>query len=176
VATVTGDYYTGTYSDAFTVFDPSLGFATGGGSFVLGGEKVNFGFTMKYAKNGGDMKGNFIAVRHHADGTVSRLKSNALGDLALGEDASVPMGWATFNGKATYTKWDATAGGYVTVGNQSFAVYAEDRDNPGTGIDRLWLGGPGTMGMAGTAPMAKTNTTALTGGGVAVPHRAGGKK
>lgn len=179
VATVMGDYYTGTYSDAFTVFDPSLGFATGGGSFVLGGDKVNFGFTMKYGKNGGDMKGNFIAVRHHGDGTVSRLKSNALGELALGEDATVPMGWATFNGKATYTKWDATAGAYVTLGNQSFAVYAEDRDNPGTGIDRIWLGAPGTLAMPGTLATAKANTAVLTGGGIAVPHKAaggGGKK
>ena len=171
VATVTGDYYAGTYSDAFTVYDPSLGFATGGGTFVLDGDQVNFGFTMKYAKNGTDLKGNFIAARHHADGTVSRLKSNALGGLALGEDAAVPMGWATFNGKATYTTWDATAGAYVTVGNQSFAVYAEDRNDPGTGVDQLWLGGPGTLAMFGTAATATSNTTALTGGGVAVPHR-----
>jgi hypothetical protein len=179
VATVTGDYYTGTYADAFTVFDPSLGFATGGGSFVLGGDKVNFGFTMNYGKNGANIKGNFIAVRHHPDGTVSRLKANALGGLAIGEDANVPMGWASFNGKASYTTWDATANGgagaYVTLGNQSFIVYAEDRNNPGTGIDRIWLGAPGTLAMAGTLATAKTNTAALTGGGIGVPHKAGKK-
>ena len=172
VATVTGDYFAGTLSDAFTVFDPSLGFATGGGSFVLNGDKVNFGFTMKYGKNGSNLQGNFIAVRHHADGTVSRLKSNALGGLALGEDATVPLGWATFNGKATYTTWNATAGAYVIVGNQSFAVYAEDRSDPGSGIDRIWLGAPGDLAMSGTAATATSNTTELTGGGIAVPHRA----
>ena len=125
------------------------------------------------------MKGSFIAVRHHTDGTVSRLKSNALGTLALGEDPTVPLGWASFNGKATYVTWDATAGAYVTVGNQGFAVYAEDRDNPGTGIDRIWLGAPGTLAMTGTLATAKTNTATLTGGGIAVPHKAagsGGKK
>jgi hypothetical protein len=175
-ATVTGDYYTGTYADAFTVYDPSLGFATGGGSFVFGGDKVNFGFTMKYAKNGTNLQGNFIAVRHYPDGTVSRLKSNALGGLALGEDPTVPLGWASFNGKATYVKWDAAAGTYVTVGNQSVAVYAEDRNNPGTGIDRIWLGGPGTLAMPGTVATAKNNTAQLTGGGIAAPHRAGGKQ
>ena len=170
VATVTGDYYAGTYSDAFTVFDPSLGFATGGGTFLLAGDKVNFGFTMKYGKNGSNLQGNLIAVRHRTDGTVSRLKSNALGDMALGENATVPMGWATFNGKATYTTWDATAGAYVTVGNQSFSVYAEDRNDPGTGIDRIWLGAPGALAMPGTASTATSNTAALTGGGVAVSH------
>ena len=174
-ATVTGDYYTGALTDAFTVYDPSLGFATGGGTFVLGGEKVNFGFTMKYGNNGSNLKGNLIAVRHHADGTVSRLKSNALGDLVLGEDASVPMGWASFTGKASYTAWDATAGAYVTVGNQSFTVYAEDRDNPGPGPDKIWLGAPGKLAMPGTPATAKTNAAVLTGGGIAVPHKAGKK-
>jgi alpha-tubulin suppressor-like RCC1 family protein len=179
VTTVTGNYYTGSYSDAFTVYDPSLGFATGGGSFVLGGDKVNFGFTMKYNKGGSNLQGNLIAVRHHPDGTVSRLKSNALGGLALGEDVTVPMGWASFTGKANYTTWDAAANGgagaYVTVGNQSFAVYAEDRDNPGTGPDKVWLGAVGNLAMDGTLATAKTKTAALTGGGIAVPHK-GGKK
>jgi hypothetical protein len=90
--------------------------------------------------------------------------------------SAVPLGWASFNGKAAYVKWDAAAGTYVTVGNQSFAVYAEDRNNPGTGIDRIWLGGPGTLAMPGTVATAKNNTAQLTGGGIAARHRAGGKQ
>lgn len=174
-ATVNGDYFTSEYADAFTVFDPSLGFASGGGSFLLDGDKVNFGFTMKYNKGGTNLQGNLIVVRHYPDGTVSRLKSNALAGLALGADASIPMGWTSFTGKASYTKWDATAGVYVTAGNQSFVVYAEDRNNPGTGIDQIWLGAPGTLAMPGTLATAKSNMAELTSGGIAVPHKAGKK-
>jgi len=175
-ATVSGNYYTGTLADAFTVFDPSLGFATGGGRITIGGESVNVGFTMKYGKNGSSPKGTFIAVRHRADGTVSRLKSNALEGLALGEDPAVPMGWASFSGKATYTTWDVVTASYITVGNQSFAVYAEDRDNPGTGVDQIWLTGPGVFAMPGTLSTAKNNTTDVTNGAISAPHRAGGGK
>jgi alpha-tubulin suppressor-like RCC1 family protein len=174
-ASVTGAYYTGAETDAFTVYDPSLGFATGGGIFRLGGDRVNFGFTMQYKKNGRGAQGNFIAVRHHADGTTSRLKSNALGNLALGTDANVPMGWASFDGKATYTTWDASAGEYVTVGNQQFTVYAEDRNDPGSGTDRIWLAGSGSLTMPGTPSQAQSNAASLTGGNIAIPHKADGK-
>ena len=58
----------------------------------------------------------------------------------------------------------------MTDGNQSFTVYAEDRNDPGTGIDRIWLGAPGALAMPGTASTAASNTAALTGGGVAVSH------
>ena len=176
-ASVTGPYYTGTGADAFTVYDPSLGFVTGGGTFMLGGDKVNFGFTMKYNKKATSLSGNLIVLRHHSDGTVSRLKSNALGSLALGSDDNVAMGWASFDGKATYTTWDAGAGDYATVGNQSFTIYAEDRNNPGSGIDRIWVGGPGLLKMTGALSAAGTNAAALTGGDVSAPHgsKGGGK-
>jgi len=169
---VTGDYYTGEYGDAFTVYDPSLGFATGGGHFKLDGDKVSFGFTMKYNKKGTNIQGSFIAVRHHPDGTTSRLKSNALGGLAI-LDAS-GCGVATFNGKATYTTWDPTAdggaGAYVTMGNNTFAVRADDCDDPGTGTDEIWIGGPGNLAMPSPA---SANLAPLSGGNISVPHRPG---
>jgi hypothetical protein len=168
-ATVTGNFYAGSDADAFTVYDPSLGFATGGGTFVLGGNKVNFGFTMKYNKGGTNLQGTFIAVRHHADGTSARMKANSLGGLAL--QSSGGCGIATFNGKATYTYWDPSAnsgaGGYVTTGNNGFTVYAQDCNNPGTGPDSVWIGGPGEFAMP--AP-AGTNKQTLTGGNISVPH------
>jgi hypothetical protein len=46
-------------------------------------------------------------VSHHADGTTSRLKGNALGRLTPGKDASGSFGWASFDGRATYTTLDA---------------------------------------------------------------------
>ena len=170
VVTVTGDYYTGTYTDAFTVYDPSLGFATGGGRFVHDGDDTTFGFVMTYTKKGTNLKGNLIVVRHHDDGTVSRLKSNSLGGLAIFTSGS--CGTATFNGKATYTTWDPTANGglgaYVTTGNNPFAVRADDCNNPGTGNDAIWVGGPGHIGMMSPA---SSNLATLTGGNIAVPHK-----
>jgi hypothetical protein len=173
VATVTGNHYRGGYTDAFTVYDPSLGFATGGGTFLVGGERVNFGFTTRYNRSGNNLQGNFIAVRHHADGTTSRLKSNGLGSLALGEDPTGPFGWVSFDGRATYTTWDAVAQDYVTVGNQRFDVYAEDRDRAGGGTDRIWLGGPGALKMPGTRATARSNAAALAGGNISVPQGGG---
>ena len=111
--TVNGDgYYTATGQGAFTVYDPSLGHTTGGGWFYwpgsddpetgYPGDRTNFGYTMKYGRNGKTLKGNLLMIRHLRDGTMYRLKSNALDALALGEDPTVPMGWASFSGKATY--------------------------------------------------------------------------
>ena len=165
-AAVTGNYYTGGDTDAFTVFDPSLGFATGGGKFMLDGDRVNFGFTMKYNKSGANLQGNLIAVRHHGDGTISRIKSNSLGGLAV-QDVS-GCGIAQFTGKATYTTWDANTLSYVNSGNNSFTVYAKDCNNPGTGVDSFWMDAPGDLDMPNTA---EANKATLTGGNIAVPHK-----
>ena len=172
-ATVAGNYYAGSSLDEFTVYDPSLGFATGGGKFFQG-DRVNFGFVMKYNKSGSSLKGSFVAVRHHPDGTVSRIKSNALGNLALQNLNS--CGVANFDGKATYTTWDRTAnsgaGGYVNSGGNSFRVQANDCNEPGTGADSIWIGGPGDFNMGGL-PTGSMQT--LTGGNIVVPHTLGKK-
>ena len=158
-------YYAGSDTDAFTVFDPSLGFATGGGTYTLGGDKLNFGFTMKYTKNGTNLQGNLIAVRHHPDGTVSRIKSNSLGALAITDVAG--CGIAQFNGKATYMTWSSSINDYVNTGNNNFVVYAKDCNNPGTGVDWIWLDGPGNLDMPGNGE----NAVQLNGGNIAVPHK-----
>ena len=153
-------------TDAFTVFDPSLGFATGGGTFNLDGDRVNFGFTMKYTKSGTNLQGNLIAVRHHPDGTVSRIKSNSLGGLALSEASG--CGIAQFNGKATYSTWNSSINDYVNTGNNTFYVYGKDCNNPGTGLDYIWIDGPGNLDMPGNGETGKQQ---LTGGNIAVPHK-----
>jgi hypothetical protein len=161
-AALTDNYFSGSGVDAFTVYDPSLGFATGGGTILLGGDKVNFGLVMKYNKSGTSLQGSLLAIRHLPDGTISKLKSNSLGALALTDNG---CGVASFNGKATYTYWDGVQ--YVTTGNNSFTVYAEDCNNPGSGIDSFWLSGPGTLNIPGPV---STNKKGLTGGNIAVPH------
>ena len=180
--TVNGDgYYTATGQGAFTVYDPSLGHTTGGGWFYwpgsddpetgYPGDRTNFGYTMKYGRNGKTLKGNLLMIRHLRDGTMYRLKSNALDALALGEDPTVPMGWASFSGKATYldpTMTDAE-------GNHSFLVYVEDLDEPGTGTDRFWIKvndkNRDVIAESSFDETAAANATTISGGNIVAPHR-----
>jgi hypothetical protein len=165
----TAGYFRVTVSDVVTVYDPSLGFATGGGWFWWPGttDKTNFGFTMKYNKKGTNLQGSLLMIRHTADGNF-RIKSNALFGLAVGDGDG--MGWASFSGKATYKEplWlDAE-------GNHEFTVYVEDRG--ADGIDQIWIQLTdkdrvliGEMSM--TAP-GDGNTVPIEGGNIVVPHLA----
>ena len=177
--TIDGSYYTGSAEDVVTVFDPSLGFASGGGWFYWPGtmDKTNYGFTMKYGKNGRNVKGNMLVIRHLADGTNHRFKSNALGGLAVGEGGSPSFGWASFTGKGTYR----APGWEDAIGNHEFTVYVEDHGEPGADADRIWvevldksdLVVPGLS----IAPPATDNAEVIDGGNIVVPHaNSGGKK
>ncbi len=144
---VEGGFYHGHGEDVLVVYDPGLGFTTGGGWFYWPGtedpdngylgDKTNFGFTMKYNKNGENIKGSLLLISHLPDGTIYRIKSNALYGLALGEMVvnGENIGWASFSGKATYKEPDWLE----PVGNHEFIVYIEDRNEPGTGDDRIWI-------------------------------------
>jgi len=174
--TINGNYYTGSYDDdVLVVYDPSLGFTTGGGhilwpSGLCAGNKANFGYTMKYNKNGTNAQGSLLVICHMPDGTTYRIKSNALGGLSLGDNPSVPMGWASFTGKATYVQpgWSDPAGNY------SFIVYVEDRNEPGTGPDKFWFEVKDPSGAIVPAfsmsPDAASNAQATAGGNIVVPH------
>src|SRR5688500_17526208 len=176
-ATLTSTYYQATqYEDVVTVYDPVAGFVTGGGSFRIGGDLVRFGINLKYKSNAKGSstvtQGSVFAVRHHANGRKSRFESNSLNSaVAVGEDLTVPMGWAVVSGKSTYATWDAATKSDVTLGGQAFTVYVEDRGEPGAGVDRVWMGGPGVLALPGTLSTAKASAVTLTGGNVAVPHK-----
>jgi hypothetical protein len=180
VVSVGGNYYTGGAEDALTVFDPSLGFTTGGGWFYwpgsddtasgYPGDKTNFGYTMKYGKNGKNVKGNLLLIRHLADGQKYRIKSNALSGLAIGENAEVPYGWASFSGKSTYLE----PGMPDPEGNHGFTAYVEDHNEPGSGPDRFWIttrakDGSVIPAMSLSEP-APENTVAIDGGNIVAPH------
>ena len=177
-ATLTSAYYQATqYEDVVTVYDPVAGFVTGGGTFRIDGDLVRFGINLKYKSNAKGSstvtQGSVFAVRHHANGRKSRFESNSINSaVAIGEDLTVPMGWAVLAGKSTYTTWDAATSSEVTLGGQPFTVYVEDRGEPGAGVDRVWMGGPGVLALPGTLATAKTSGVTLTGGNVAVPHKA----
>jgi len=168
-ASVTGNTYVGVGYDVFTVDDPSPGFATGGGWFYWPGtgDKTNFGFTTKYHKSGNNLQGSLLVIRHHQDGTISRIKGNAPEELKLRNAGGCSI--ATFSGKATYKTWDAALRAYVNSGGNAFSVYAEDCNNPGSGVDSFWVRSVGNLALPMPAP---SNKVQIGGGNIAVAHAA----
>jgi hypothetical protein len=144
---IDGGYYASSGENVLVVYDPSLGFTTGGGSFYWSGtadpetdypgEKTNFGYTIEYNKRGRNVKGSLLLIRHLENGTIYQVKSNALYGLSLGVDVveSETFGWGSFSGKASYFE----PGWFEAVGNYEFLVYIEDRNEPGNGVDRFWI-------------------------------------
>ena len=128
---------------------------------------------MKYNKKGTKVRGSLLLIRHLADGSKYRIKSNALYGLSVGEaNDGEPFGWASFSGKCTYLE----PGWAEPVGAHEFITYVEDRGEPGKDVDRIWLrtldrGGNGTdLSMDQPAP---SNAVTISGGNIVVPHTNG---
>jgi hypothetical protein len=175
--TVSGDYYAGSEIQAFTVYDPSLGFTTGGGWFYWPGtdDKTNFSYTVSFGKDGRSVMGNVLLVRHLSDGTLYRLKSDDLEGLAVGETGA--FSWAAFRGTATYLE----PGMRNAVGELTFTAYVEDRGEPGAGIDRFSIETRDNSGNVLPSLTIGTDVAgdavSIDGGNIAVPHtNKGGKK
>lgn len=173
LVTVGDGYYTGFGEDVLVVYDPSLGFTTGGGWFYWPDtdEKTNFGFTMRYNKKGWRVQGSLLLIRHLADGTIYRIKSNALYGLSLGESEDPAFGWASFSGKVTYREpsWPEPEGNY------RFVTYVEDWNEPGRGYDQFWIkvydkDNNMVLDMSMGSP-AHENGATLDGGNIVVPHK-----
>jgi hypothetical protein len=169
-------YYRVGSEDVLVVYDPSLGFTTGGGWFYWPGtdDKTNFGYTMRYNKKGARVRGSLLLIRHTDEG-IYRVKSNALLGLALGSAGDPSYGWASFSGKATYREptWPDP------IGNFEFVVYVEDRthlDAP----DRFWIevrdrDTVRDPDLSLVAP-AGANAVDLEGGNLVVPHKSKGRR
>jgi hypothetical protein len=165
-----GVYYRGSAEDVLTIFDPSLGFTTGGGFFYWPGtqQRTNFGYTMKYNKKGTNVQGSLLTIRHFGDGMVARLKSNAIEGLAIGEGLGID--WASFSGKATFKAhaWPEP------IGNFQFLAYVEDHGEPGAGSDRFWIQvtkdglSEAELSLPDDAPVSAET---IVGGNVVVPHQ-----
>jgi VCBS repeat-containing protein len=161
---VTGGYYTGIGEDVLTVYDPNAGFATGGGWFAWPetGDRTNFGFTMKYNKKGTSIQGTLLMIRHLPDGSIYRVKSNALYGLTVGtatDDGEI-FGWASFSGKSTYLE----PGWLQSIGNQEFVVGVTDRNEPGTGVDTF------EIRMLDHPALSLADPEEILGGNIVVPH------
>jgi hypothetical protein len=183
VELVDNQYYTAAVEDgALTVTDPGTGFTTGGG-WILDpntNAKSNFGFTVKFLKNG-SIQGSSLfiyrtSVNLYALGMTTApnelrdynyiIKSNSMDGLK--QLCSTTTGtepcWATFTGKSNVRAVDRKTGISYTLGadiignQQSFQVDVTDNGEPGassaTNPDRyairIWTSS-GTYYQVGTA-------------------------
>jgi hypothetical protein len=152
-------FYSGFDEGVLVIFDPSLGFVTGGGWFYwpgtcdeieegvcdpngYAGDKTNFGFNMKYNKPRKNVQGQILLMRHTAiDDENYKVKSNNLTNDGLaigdGEDADGAYGWAAFSGKSNFRP-----PGEDSAGNHPFLVYIEDHGEQGCNqdpVDEFWI-------------------------------------
>ena len=116
------------------------------------------------AKN---LKGSLLIIRHLPDGTFYQIKGNNLDSLALGSDDT--YGWATLTGKGTYA-----APNLEPIGNHEFVLYIEDRNEPGNGVDMIWLQvldqqDDVIVDMSMDEP-AEVNRVEIEEGNIVVPH------
>lgn len=144
-----GNFYKGSGSTVLAVYDPSLGGVTGGGTIWRNGVMANFGFNIRYLKNG-QAQGHLLYVEHRAGGLV-KLKSNSMGTVSIAGDTAVILGKATLN----------------DVGNHSFRATVVDKGEPGTSDQ---------FGLQVTAPSGAQvadmwfNPITLGGGNIQVPQ------
>jgi hypothetical protein len=149
---VVNGYYDAPVEDlAITVVNPGTGFTTGGGWIrePALGSKSNFGFTVKYLKNGG-VQGNslYIYRKTVAVNTVANpsggflpageynwiIKSNVMAGLTQSCTTTSPVVCkATFTGKSNITAVNRTTGlAYSLGGNYQFQVDVTDNSEPGS--------------------------------------------
>ena len=149
---VGGNNYAGSGAAVLAVFDPSLGFVTGGGTIVNNGVHATFGFNVKYKKSGAP-QGELLYIECRPTGSV-RLKSTSMQSLSIVGNTAVFIGKATLN----------------DVGNHTFRVTIIDNGEPG-GNDQFGLRvtAPGGAIIPGLTFDPKT----LSGGNIQVPHLSG---
>jgi hypothetical protein len=147
-----GNYYLGSAGSILTVYDPTLGFTTGGGTIMHDGIPASFGFSVKYLKNG-QTQGSLLYIEHRSSGDV-KLKSNAMQSLAIVSNIGVILGKATLG----------------AVGNYGFMATVLDAGEPGTADQ---------FGLQVTAPDEQIvpdltfSMETLTGGNIQVPKLSG---
>ena len=120
------------------------------------------------------MKGSLLLISHLPDGSIYRIKSNAIYGLALGETdyTGENIGWASFSGKSTYLE----PGWLEPIGNHEFIIYIEDQNEPGSGSDQIWFQTLDkdriTIDALSMPEPAMSNTRSIEGGNIVVPHNA----
>lgn len=181
-AVIGGNYFVGSGVGAMVVYDPSLGFITGGGWFDTAYGRINFGFNAKYLRSG-QAQGSLLVILRRPEGNYI-LKSNSLGTLTVTKSSD---GWyyATLQGKATYqvpTSTGLLACGAYKCGNYSFTMYVEDLKEPGAGMDRFWIqvtppaGGTAVQTGLSMPTTPSVNAKVIQGGNIQIPQPQGSTK
>ncbi len=119
-ATINGNFYQGSGSTVLTVYDTSLGFATGGGHLIHNGNRATINVNFKFHKNG-NLQGSLEYVERTPGGDVV-VESTAVGSMAIVGNEAMTSGTATVNG----------------VGDHSFIARIIDNGEPGKS-DKLGL-------------------------------------
>lgn len=198
-------YYYGSDEGVLVIYDPSLGFVTGGGWFywpgsceeiVEGvcdeagypGDKTNFGFNIKYNKGKKNKpQGSLLLMRHTITDENYKVKSNALEGLSIGDgtDTDGDYGWAALVGKSTFRE-----PGLDTEGNYPFLMYIEDHGEQGCNqdpTDEFWIRVEDKDGIVvlevngpGSDPAGPDAATdgedePIECGNIIVPHKPGGE-
>jgi hypothetical protein len=144
-------YYTQNSSEddqIITVSKPLADFVTGGGYLVLQtsagakagnvGSRSNFGFSVKYNKNGTNLQGNINAIvrRTESDGRLHtyQIKGNSMTSLAINTATTTthPYPTAVFDGKASIQDITNPLAAVSVDGGASLNVTMTDRGEPGT--------------------------------------------
>ncbi len=150
--TINGNFYQGSGGTVFAVYDPSLGFVTGGGQLIHNGVPASIAFNIKYQKNG-NAQGSLMFIEHRPNGDVE-VTSNLLGSLSIVGGEAVATGKATING----------------LGNYNFISRIIDNGEPGIN-DQF---GMRVTDSAGNVLIDLTfNPITLSGGNFQVPHQTG---
>ncbi len=171
--TITGNYYTGTGAAVVQITDPNAGFTTGGGWYWYDetnfpGEKVNFGFMAKTTTNNKKtvFQGSLLVIRHKADGSVVKVKSNVFEGYSIGSTDGNGCTPATFSGKATYSV------NGTSEGNFAFTGYGLDCGEPGSS-DKFSLyhaKSPNAVSTAASVGTLAASAKTIAGGNVQVPQ------
>jgi len=150
--TINGSFYQGSGSTVLAVYDPSLGFVAGGGHVIHNGFRANVGVNIKYLKSG-NAQGSLLYIEHRPGGDV-KVKSTAMGTMAIVGGEAVSTGKATLNG----------------IGNYGFIARILDNGEPGfTDQFGLRVTDPG-----GNIVLDLTfNPITLSGGNFSVPKLTG---
>jgi hypothetical protein len=101
---VNGGYYTGSDFDVLSVYDPSAGGSTGGGTITTGsGGFAEIAYSAQYLKNGKQVQGSVLYLAEDAAGNVLHvLKGNAMSGLAISGTTATVSGKATLDGVGNY--------------------------------------------------------------------------
>lgn len=183
VEIVVGGHYTRSLSSddyvVVTISKPLSDFVTGGGYIVLAnsegekagdaGSKNNFGFNLKYNKNGKNLQGkvNVIVRRTEADGIqhIYQIKSNKTNSLSVQS-----QGKAVFNMQASIQDITDPDNPVSLEGNASLQIEITDNGEPGKAdmIGISLLSRNGGLWYSSNWNGVKTVETTLSGGNLVV--------